>query len=358
VTGIGSGEVDDAATASPATVPEATDTGAPAEAAVDGGRDGRWARNEERLAAYDLLAPIRRWIDAPLGRVAGAPSATLVVTLPIALALLAVRSGPVPLTAAAAAVVDRPLVEATLLVAAGYALVFELRKRRIRRMEAAVPDFLDRMASVNEAGVNVVTGLRRVSRSDLGALGPEVRRTRRDIEWGADAQTALRRMDRRARTPMVSRAVTLITNAMEASGDIAPVLRIAADEAQNTRRLRRERRQEMFTYLLVIYISFLVFLGIVVALTVSFIPAIEQAGSAAAAPGGAVVAGTGVPTAVFNSIRGVNVEAYTLLLFHISAIQGVCSGLVAGRLGEGSVRAGVKHAAVMLLVAYLLFAIL
>jgi flagellar protein FlaJ len=153
----------------------------------------------------------------------------------------------------------------------------------------------------------------------------------------------------------VSRAVTLIKNAMAASGDISPVLHIAADEAQETRRLRRERRQEMLTYLVVIYVSFLVFLGIIIALTVSFIPAIEAASQSA---GGSTNQIGGVDTGVLGGFQTVNTDAYELLFFHTAAIQGICSGIVAGQLGEGSVADGLKHAAVLLTLTYVVFALL
>jgi flagellar protein FlaJ len=317
----------------------------------------RTQANRERLAVYDRLRNVRRWIDEPLETILGEPSATFVVTMPLALLWVMARSVPIPLGPEAGAVLDAPLVEAGVLVMTGYAVVYELQKRRARAIEKEVPDFLDRMASLNEAGMTVVESLGRVNRGDLGALGPEVDRTWIDIEWGADARTALRRLDERTRTVAVSQAITLITNAMQASGDLAPVLRIAAEEAQENRRLRRERRQEMLTYLLVIYISFLVFLGILVALTVSFIPAINSASLGASGGGlpSGGPAGAAIPPDLFGGISGVDTEAYRTLFFHLASIQGVCSGLVAGQLGEGDVRDGVKHAAIMLTLTYVVF---
>jgi flagellar protein FlaJ len=50
-----------------------------------------------------------------------------------------------------------------------------------------------------------------------------------------------------------------------------------------------------------------------------------------------------------------NTGAYTLLFFHASLIQGFCSGLVAGKMGSGSISAGVKHSVIMVLVAYVVF---
>jgi flagellar protein FlaJ len=114
----------------------------------------------------------------------------------------------------------------------------------------------------------------------------------------------------------------------------------------------------MLTYLLVIYISFLVFLGIVVALTVSFIPAIGAAsagGLATGGPGGAAGAGGAIPSDLFGGLSSVDPDAYATIFFHLSVIQGVCSGLVAGQLGEGDVRDGLKHATAMLVLAYVVF---
>lgn len=344
-------EIDPTAATATAT---ATDGGAtPGRAVAE-----RPSANAERLAAYDRFRRVRRWIDEPLRTILAEPAATLVVTLPLAIGWVLLRAAPIPLGVEAVSVLDRPVVEATALVFAGYALVYELQKRQARKIETDVPDFLDRLASINEAGMTIVESLGRVNRGDLGALGAEIDRAWTDIGWGADARTALRRLDERTRTVAVSQAVTLLTNAMQASGDLAPVLRIAAEEAQENRRLRRERRQEMLTYLLVIYISFLVFLGIVVALTVSFIPAIGAAsagGLATGGPGGAAGAGAAIPSDLFGGLSSVDPDAYATIFFHLSVIQGVCSGLVAGQLGEGDVRDGLKHATAMLVLAYVVF---
>ncbi|WP_411962941.1 type II secretion system F family protein [Haloferax sp. YSMS24] len=353
--------------------------GAGGSPATDGGETtDRWQVSRERLAAYDRLSWLRAWADRPFEMLSRRPLATLVVTVPLGLVWVALQSSPpslssIPLPSSIpsipsslfvssspttdsileiVAAMDQHVVEAAIVSLVAVSLVYEIRKRRVRAIEQTMPDFLDRLASVNEAGLTIVQSLRRVSSSDLGPLGDEIERTVRDIDWGADVQTALHRMDRRTMSPMVSRSITLITNAMSASGDIAPVLRIAADEAQDSRRLARERKQEMLTYLIVIYISFFVFLGIVVALTVSFIPAVEQATAGTAVGSGGV---SGVTTGTFSGLQDVDTAAYSVLFFHLSAIQGVCSGLIAGQLGEGEVADGLKHATLLLFVTYVLF---
>ncbi|ESS04867.1 MAG: archaeal flagella assembly protein J [uncultured archaeon A07HR67] len=326
----------------------------------DGGRvTDRWQASRERLAAYDRLRSVRSWVTSPVDRILEAPRAVLVVAVPVALFWVAAVVHPLTVERPTAIVaqVDTPLVAATAVVLAAYAVVYEVQKRRIRRIESAIPDFLDRLASVNEAGTSVVGSVRRVAGTDLEALTADLERTRRDMDWGADVTTALRRLERRVASPMTSRAVVLVTNAMHASGDVAPVLRIAADEARATWTLRRERRQVMVTYLIVIYISFLVFLGVIAALSVSFIPAIEEASIAGAGTetgAGAGVGGTGV----IGGLGDIDVDVYEQLFFHAAAIQAVCSGIVAGQLGEGSVRDGAKHAAVLLVFTLVAFTLM
>jgi flagellar protein FlaJ len=320
-------------------------------------------RNDAMLRAYDRLLPVRAWVENPLGQILDRPLTTLVFTVPAAVAwiLLTVdvgetlgqlSSGSVTATALLAPI-DEPVVEGTVLVIGVLSLVYELRKRTYRDIENATPDFLDRMASVNEAGLTLVAAIDRVSRTDLGTLGDELRRANDDIEWGADVGTALRRMANRTKAPMLTRSIALITNAMAASGDISPVLRIAADETDEARALRQERRQQMLTYLVVIYVSFFVFLGIIAALTVSFIPAIESASQSAV-----FSADSSVTPGVFSGLGQVNTDGYYLLFFHVTLVQGLFSGIIAGQLGEGNVTDGLKHATLLIAVTYVAFLLL
>lgn len=331
-----------------------TSTGTPTPPVSDGGEPvDRWRRNAERLAAYDRFRSLRTWANHPTRGVLERPWLSLLVTVPIGLAWVLFRSVPIPLGPSALQTLDHPVIEASLFAMVVFAALHETHKRRVRRLERAVPDFLDRLASVNEAGMTVVESIDRVAGTDLGGLEAEVERTWRDIQWGADAAAALHGLAARTRVRMVSQAVTLITNAMAASGDIAPVLRIAADEAQETRRLRRERRQEMLTYVLVIYISVLVFLGIIAALTVAFIPAVQEAaGAGTGTPSSAP--GVGGLTGAFSG-TDVDTAAYELLFFHLSAIQAACSGIIAGQLAEGGTADGIKHAAGLLALTYVVF---
>ena len=308
------------------------------------------ATNRERLDAHEWLRPILYRLRHPFGVVLESPTVLFWLTTPLALGYLAVRWWPLATNGITdVTAYDDPLVHAALFLLGTFALAYELHRRRLKAIEAGVPDFLDRFASTNEAGMAVVSSFGRVVDSDLGALTAELERTWADIQWGARIENALHRFGTRAQTPAISRVVALTTNAMRASGDLGSVLRIAASEAKATRRLERDRKNELLTYLVVIYISFFVFLAIIVALDAVFIPNLPSGGLT----GGA--SGTSVPTGPFSraaQLTEAEKEAYSLVFFHTGLVQAVCSGLVAGQMGENSVKAGAKHATIMLLAAY------
>lgn len=321
----------------------------------DGGRDSDRA-NVERLRAYSRYRAIRRRLGQPIRTVIDRPERLFYVTVPATLLLTGFRfyrsESPFAVTT-----IDDLLIQAAIFLVGTFAIAFEVHRRRIEAIEAAIPDFLDRLASINEAGMTVVESLNRVRGSELGPLDEELDRVWYDIQWGSDVERALRRFEQRIRTRTVSRIVTLIVNAMNASGDLARVLRIAANQAKADRRLKRDRRQEMVSYMVVVYVSFLVFLFIIAVINVFLIGSISEIGGAANATN--VSGAQQVPAVAGGTqIGSSNMDPYKLIFVHTGVIQGAVSGLIAGQLSTGDVRDGAKHATIMMAIAYTVFLVL
>jgi flagellar protein FlaJ len=309
--------------------------------------------NERMLGRYDKLSRLKRLVRSPLQTVVWKPEVLLYLTVPLALVVVAVRFPAALLeTGLNERILDDIVIQAALFVLLTYAAFRELYKRRIDRLEAATPELLERLASLNEAGMSVVEGFDRVRGSDLGVLTPEVDRIWRDVEFGSNISDALVRFGRRVRTTAITRVVVLLTNAMEASGNMGPVLRIAANQSRADLKMRRQRRRQMLTYLVVIYISFAVFLVIILSVNEVLVPSLPDQ-----VPTPDSTNRLGVDTSSFARLGSVDKAAYTLVFFHTALIQAVCSGFIAGQIGEGSLRDGTKHAAVMLLIAYVVFVV-
>lgn len=330
--------------------PTDSEEGINASKVADGGLstpgDPAMAPNVERLVVYDRLKSLFSALTNPLSTVRSDPIVVLYAAVPLAglwlggaAVYLQSRNG---LTVQA---IDAYVVQALFIIFVPFATARYFYINRLREIERVVPDMFNRLASLNESGIEIVNALKEIRHGDLGILTPEMKRVWTDIEYGMDVQQALNRLEERTHAPSIRRAVTLITNAMKASGNIGPVLRIAADESRRLNSLKTKRETDMSIYLVITYLSFIVFLTIIFVLVETFIPAI---------PSREVLEGSGLAGAAAG-ITHQQAETFTMLLFHASVIQATFSGLIAGQMSQGSIRDGALHVVILLLMAYLLF---
>ncbi|MBP2146347.1 flagellar protein FlaJ [Methanofollis sp. W23] len=303
-----------------------------------------------QLARYERYRRLKIFLRNPLRSFVLEPRLTFLITVPAAAVYLCAILFTLPPrlpSGTAVTLVDDHLALAALLLLVPYALCYEAWARRVRGIEAAVPDFLARMAGINQVGLTIAQAIEIMVRTNLGLLSYEIRRVSRDLTWGANVEDALVRFERRVRTPAVSRSVSLIAAACRMSGEISEVLSIAAKDARMSHVLAGERKAGMALYIIVIYLAYVVFLFVVVVISTRFLPVLGEISVPSTGAGTSFLPGRGASSVV---------PTFDRLLFHLSLVQAFFSGLVAGKMGEGSVKAGVKHATVMLAVALVTFA--
>ena len=302
-----------------------------------------------QLQRYDRIRNIRAFLRHPLKVFLVDPNRTFYVTVPVALVyvLLAFFMTPAYTDVEVLIdVLDDHIIIALLIILVPFGAFHWFWQKTVMGLEASIPEFLNRLSGINQVGLTLVQAITIVVKADLGVLTYEIKKIKRDIDWGASIQDALVRFEERIRTPAIARAVTLITTASRMTGDIGEVLNIAARDAAMSETLKRERRGEMFIYVAIVYLVFVVFLFVVIVIDTQFLSALAE--TEILSPGG--VSG-GI------SFGKTPVITFERLLFHACLIQALFSGLIAGEMGEGSLRAGVKHAAVMVFIAFVMFTI-
>ncbi|MDE4908210.1 type II secretion system F family protein [Methanogenium marinum] len=244
-------------------------------------------------------------------------------------------------------VVDDHLIIALLIVLVPYAALFEIWRRKVRGIEESVPEFLSRLSGINRVGLTPARAISVLEKTNLGLISYEIHRIKRDLDWGGLFSDALVRFEHRVQTAAIARDVTLITKASEMTGDIAEILAIAANDARMSETLKRERLGDMIIYIIVIYLAYAVFVFVVVVLDWNFLSILRDM-----ATGGSL---DNVPSSLMSIAEGGSLTVISRLLFHACLISAFFSGLIAGQMGEGSVKAGVKHAVIMLVIALIIF---
>ncbi|MFQ6121119.1 MAG: type II secretion system F family protein, partial [Methanosarcinales archaeon] len=299
------------------------------------------------LKRYEKFREIKNFLRNPFKTFYETPKKVLFISAPISLLYLSINMilhyDSITSFKDAINLIDDYIVFSTLIILIPYAIFYELRTHKIRKLESKIPDFLKQLASINEAGLSLKDAIGIIMKSNIGVLSTYVKRIWKDIEWGSPATEALIKFEKRVRTSTISRTITLIVKASEITSDITTVLNIAANDADTAQKLKQDRFSNMFIYIIVVYISFFVFLAIVYILSAVFLSMISSS----------QVSASGIATS--ELISTVNLESYNRLFFHAAIIQGFCSGLIAGQMGEGNLHYGFKHSIIMVVIAYIVF---
>ena len=288
---------------------------------------------------------IKEMLRDPLKPMKEKPLYSLIVTGPIALIYLVISIFNAMKSPNFVDYIDDKIVFITYILVVPLMMFHEYKKSKEDRIQSQIPDFLKKLASTNETGMTLRDSIKLMTRSDIG-LSKEIKKIWNDIDWGLAINEALVRFANRVRTHMVARSVTLLTKANESSGDIGEVLNVAARDVSAEQELRAERRINMFIYVVIIYISFLVFIGIIYIISTTFLEEMVKAGEK--------VSGSATG-AVPLSLSREKLDMYNRIFFHGALIQGFSSGLIAGVMGEGSVLSGLKHSVIMITIGYILF---
>ena len=240
--------------------------------------------------------------------------------------------------------IDDKLVLALFIVLIPLAIFHEIKNMKKKKIENNFPDMLKKLASTNETGMTLRDSIHLMAKSDTNALSKEIKKIWNDITWGLDINDSLIRFANRLKTQVITRSLSLITKANDSSGDIGEVLIVAARDAASEQAMRRERSMSMMIYIVIIYISFLVFVGVIFVISTTFLTEMAAAGEKMAASGSSG-----------GFLGSFDLDAYTQLFKHAALIQGLSSGLMAGAMGEGSVMSGLKHSIIMMTIGFIIF---
>lgn len=221
-----------------------------------------------------------------------------------------------------------------------YGFWLAARATRLRRLEERFPDFLRDVGSSHQGGLTLSNAIAVAARGDYGALTPEIRKMADQLALNVALDEVLQRFADRVRTPLVRRAVALVLEATRSGGNTVQVIQAAARDVREIKTLEGDRRATMTLYTAVIYLTFLIFLGVAAVLYHTFLPQFARAAAASGAD-----TGPGRPE-------------FRAFYFLAALVQGVGNGLVAGALETGRWIHGLRHSFSMAVLAFVTFVFL
>jgi len=219
-------------------------------------------------------------------------------------------------------------------------IIVHLENRRKRLIDNAWPVLLDNLAESQAVGLTLLQGLEDVSRRNYGPVTEELRKLTAKLTFGVEFEKAFLDFSKRIGTEFSAKVSALIVEAVRLGGDLKSSFNSTAQFVREMIEVRDERESQLRPYLFIIYISFFVFVGIIVLLYQSLF----------------------VPMAQSQQTQFLNItisfESFRALLFDLAIVEAIFGGLAAGKLSEGIMLNGLKHSVVMLIIVTVIFTFL
>jgi len=188
------------------------------------------------------------------------------------------------------------------------------RYRRKKEIIEYFPRFFQEVYNNIASGMSLIDAVRKSKEFHYGKLTPLIRNMCFQIEWGVPFHIAVRNFSNKIKDPFITKMVALLEKAFQFSPDIGKSVKEINDYILLTKELEKERYAEIFPQIISLYFVFFVFLLIVFVLFNYLLPSLEA-----------------------------EVSFYKTIFEHLIIIEAVLTGLVLGKISEGSYFAGIKH---------------
>tara|TARA_Y100000034_G_scaffold122656_1_gene168396 strand:+ start:4645 stop:5490 length:846 start_codon:yes stop_codon:yes gene_type:complete len=207
-------------------------------------------------------------------------------------------------------------------------------------------EFARNLVESVKTGTPISKSIVNVKNKPYGVLSENIRKLANQISLGIPLNFALDVFSKDVNNKTISRTLTLIGQAERAGGNIGEILESVAGAVNTSDKLKKERKAVISTLVVQGYIIFLVFMVIVLVMQFKILPMVTGIADVE------TIGSIGVISEGEELSQGELTGSFLYLLL----IQGFFSGLVIGRLAEGSVKSGIKHSFALMLISFLVSA--
>lgn len=241
--------------------------------------------------------------------------------------------------------------------------------KEIKEIELRFPHFLRDLVETTRAGMPLHKAIIFASHTDYGPLSSEVKKMANQLSWNVNILKVLDQAKKRLKkSKTLARVIRIIIETYKSGGAIDETLNSLSSTLMTIQDTEKDRKSMLNQYVIAMYVISIVFIGIIVGINWLMVPVFESLIMPSASEGAIVgiitnpcslclgrIGGGCLPCNIYFSICSVfNVKTtgiscyYLALFFSITVMQAIMGGLVAGQIGEDSIRAGFKHSIILL----------
>lgn len=210
-------------------------------------------------------------------------------------------------------------------------------------IDKKLPEFLIGLSEASSTGITLTRAIELAAKRKIEPLSSELRRIANLISWGRSLDDALTEFADRVETRLARRTAILVSEINRSGGDIQEVLETVSKHINELQTVEMERKSLIKPYTTIIYIAFFIFVFIDILLIRTLFSELKSIQSLVTEGGGLFLG------------SAVDLQQIELVLSQLTILEGLFGGLVAGKIGEGSIGAGLKHSLILMTSGFMTF---
>ena len=215
-----------------------------------------------------------------------------------------------------------------------FVLTLILERSRQKQVESKFLEFIRDLVENVKAGTPISKSILILKDRSYGPLSPYVQKLANQISLGIPLNDSLITFAQDTKSKVISRAVSLISEAQRAGGKIDIILESVSSSVNQIENLKKERKSAVSNLVVQGYIIFVVFILIMLILQFIILPWVGQ------------ISDVGD---VSLNVKPASVEEVSSRpMFFLILLQSFFAGFVIGKISEGSFRDGIKHSFILL----------
>lgn len=212
--------------------------------------------------------------------------------------------------------------------------------KRTKEVEEVFPDFLQFASANISAGMPVDKALWFAVRPQFGILAKEIETVAKATMAGRDLRVALKTFSNSYDSKIISEAVTLLVEGINAGGELAGLLNKVALNIQEVRIMRREMSANVMTYVIFISFASVVAAPMLFGLATELLHIISGIAGMLAKSGGDMSAPGGLSLNFSkDAIKLVDFKIFSMVVLGITAFF---SSAIVSVIQKGSIKGGFK----------------
>ena len=230
-------------------------------------------------------------------------------------------------------------------------IIFE--SSSLREKESMFLEFSRNLVDNVKAGTPISRAIINLKSKDYGELNPYINKLANQISIGISIKTAFQTFADDLNSQTISRAITIISESEKAGGQIEDILDSVVNSISQIEKLKKERRSVIYNLVVQGYIIFLIFILIMLVMEFKILPiATNLSESVGGISGNEIIGELG--TSLGGSGKVASAEELTRPFLWFLVVQGFFTGLVIGKLSEGTIKPGLKHSFILVTLALLI----